>query len=81
MSMTDIKKQLIPTLVGAGLGILTTYALVWRDVAVIKSEIQHIQQDVALIQKFIAEDDPKEFIAAKNAIREDREAAKLAGKE
>jgi hypothetical protein len=79
--MTDIKKQLIPTLVGAGLGILTTYALVWRDVAVIKSEIQHIQQDVALIQKFIAEDDPKEFITAKNAIREDREAAKLAGKE
>lgn len=66
----DLKKQMIAAAIGLATGIIGTYAMVWRDVAVIKAEIAHIQNDVSLIQKFISDDDPKAFIAAKDAIRE-----------
>jgi hypothetical protein len=65
-----LKKQIIAAAIGLVTGVLGTYAMVWRDVAVIKSEISHIQADVSVIQTFIANDDPKAFIAAKNAIKD-----------
>ena len=55
-------------LISALLGVCGTFLFVWRDMAVIKSEMVHIRQDVALIQTFIANDDPKAFIAAKAGI-------------
>jgi hypothetical protein len=75
--VNDIKKHLIPAIVGAGLGILTTYALVWRDTAVIKAELIHIREDISLIQQFVSDDDPRSFMAAKNKIRKEREADRV----
>ena len=76
MKVTDWKRQIISAAVGMGVGILGTYALVWRDVAVIKAEISHIQADVAIIQRFISDDDPKSFIAAKEQIRSEHDRDK-----
>jgi len=73
---TDLRKQIITVLVGIAAGVLSTWALVWRDVAVIKAEIQHIQTDVSTIQRFIVNDDPKAFLAAKEQIREDHKTDK-----
>lgn len=66
-----LKKQIIAVAVGLATGVLGTYALVWRDVSVIRSELTHIKDDVSVIQKFISDDDPKAFIEAKNRIREE----------
>ena len=76
MKTTDWKRHIISAAVGMGVGILGTYALVWRDVAVIKAEISHIQADVAIIQRFISDDDPKSFIAAKEQIRSEHDRDK-----
>jgi hypothetical protein len=67
----DLKKQLITALIGLAVGVGSTYTLVWRDVAVIMARLGHIEGDVAVIQKFIADDDPKAYIAAKDHIRTD----------
>jgi hypothetical protein len=67
----DTKKQVVAAAIGLATGILGTYAMVWRDVAVIRSEMQHIQGDISVIQMFISNDDPRAYIAAKNAIREE----------
>jgi hypothetical protein len=67
----ELKKQIITALLGIAFGVLGTYALVWRDVAVIKAEMSHIKQDVNIIQLFISNDDPRAYIAAKNAIKKD----------
>lgn len=67
----DLKKQVITAVIGLTVGILSTYTLVWRDVAVIMARLGHIEGDVSVIQKFIADDDPKGFIKAKDTIRKD----------
>jgi hypothetical protein len=72
----EIRKQILSAVLGLAVGILGTYAMVWRDVAVIKSEMSHIQQDISVIQMFISNDDPRAYIAAKNAIKEDHEKDK-----
>jgi hypothetical protein len=69
-----IKKQILSAVIGLAVGVISTYAMVWRDVAVIRTEIGHIQSDIAVIQTFIANDDPREFIKAKETIRVDRKA-------
>lgn len=73
----DLRKQLIAAAIGLATGVFSTYALVWRDVAVIMARLSHIEADVAVIQRFIADDDPKAFIAAKEAIRKDHTTDKL----
>jgi hypothetical protein len=65
----EIRNQLVAAALGLGVGVLGTYAMVWRDVAVIKAELSHIKEDVNTIQKFIADDDPRAWLAAKDAIR------------
>lgn len=67
----DTRKQLVAAALGLATGVLGTYAMVWRDVAVIRAELYHIKQDISVIQLFIANDDPRAFQAAKSVIRED----------
>jgi hypothetical protein len=66
-----LRKQLVAAAIGLATGILTTYAMVWRDVGVIKVELAHIKSDISVIQMFISNDDPRAFAAAKSIIREE----------
>lgn len=68
----ELKRLLAASLLSALAGALTTFALVWRDMAVVKAELAHIREDVSLIQTFVAEDNKAAWMAAKARIREDR---------
>ena len=71
----ETKKQLVSAAIGLVVGMGSTYAMVWRDVAVIKVRLDSMAGDIRVIQMFISNDDPRAFIAAKNQIKKDAQKA------
>jgi len=67
----ELRDKLIFSASGLLVGILTSYLAMMRDVAVIKEAMSHLKQDISVIQMFIASDDPKAWLEAKNKIREE----------
>lgn len=66
----ELRKLLAASVLSALAGALSTFAFVWRDMAVVRAELGHIREDVQLLQAFVAEDDKRAWMAAKAKIRQ-----------
>lgn len=67
-----MKQKILDSIVPAILlAILGAALATWRDVAVMKVQIEHINKDVDLVQKFIVSDDPKVYTEARRQLAED----------
>jgi hypothetical protein len=71
----ELREKLIYAVAGLALGLVTSYAAVWRDVAVIRVELAHQGKDLDLVRRFIVSPEPKDFKAAKAELLADEEAA------
>jgi hypothetical protein len=67
-----MKEKLIDAIVPAILlAVLGAALAMWRDVAVMKTEVTHMKEDVALVRKFIVSPDKKVYTEAKEELEKD----------
>lgn len=69
----ELRDKLIYAALGLALGLVTSYAAMWRDVAVIKVEQAHMSHDLALVRRFIVSPNAKDYHSAQAALLADEE--------
>lgn len=67
----ELRDKLIYAGLGLALGLVTSYAAMWRDLAVIKVQQEHMIQDIAHVRSFITSPDPRVFREAQRALKDD----------